>query len=251
MTRARIDIPQEEIAEFCRRNRIQRLSLFGSVLRDDSTDESDVDVLVEFEEGYTPGLHFFGLDDKLSVLIGRRAAVHTPAFLSDYFGDHTIRDPEVDYAVAIADASRNLTFPFKQPSMPSEERRCLRSAWEEVDDLTRERTIKHRKPVSVDRHRPRFREFNLLIELDGLRSTVQDQSTISNLNVQHRHWLGVVAGQAFEVGIREHNRLRCGLQQSELPLQNPGFDRVNRQPALSAVRPDAQRELLLRKDRQL
>jgi predicted nucleotidyltransferase len=51
MTRARIDVPQEKIAEFCRRHRIKRLSLFGSVLRDDFTDESDVDVLVEFEEG--------------------------------------------------------------------------------------------------------------------------------------------------------------------------------------------------------
>ncbi len=59
MTRARIEIPQAEIEEFCRRNHISRLALFGSVLRDDFTDQSDVDVLVEFEPGHTPGLAFF------------------------------------------------------------------------------------------------------------------------------------------------------------------------------------------------
>ncbi len=46
----RIDIPQDKIAEFCRRNRIRKLALFGSVLRDDFTPQSDVDVLVEFEQ---------------------------------------------------------------------------------------------------------------------------------------------------------------------------------------------------------
>ena len=41
--------PREEIAEFCRRNHVRRLALFGSVLRSDFSPESDVDVLVEFE----------------------------------------------------------------------------------------------------------------------------------------------------------------------------------------------------------
>ena len=48
---ARIEIPKDKIAEFCRRNHIRRLAFFGSVLRDDFTPESDVDVLVEFEPG--------------------------------------------------------------------------------------------------------------------------------------------------------------------------------------------------------
>ncbi len=46
----RIMIPQEEVAAFCRRWRIVELALFGSVLRDDFRSESDVDVLVSFEE---------------------------------------------------------------------------------------------------------------------------------------------------------------------------------------------------------
>ena len=46
---AKIDIPKEEIAAFCQRNHIRRMALFGSVLRDEFTPESDVDVLVEFD----------------------------------------------------------------------------------------------------------------------------------------------------------------------------------------------------------
>lgn len=51
-----IAIPKEEIALFCQRHHIRKLSLFGSVLRDDFTPESDIDFLLEFELGKTPGL---------------------------------------------------------------------------------------------------------------------------------------------------------------------------------------------------
>lgn len=63
MTKARIQIPKELIAEFCRKNQIQRLSLFGSALRDDFGPDSDVDVLVEFKAGTRIGLiRFAGLE---------------------------------------------------------------------------------------------------------------------------------------------------------------------------------------------
>jgi uncharacterized protein len=93
----RIDIPREEIAEFCRRHGIRRLSLFGSVLRDDFTDESDVDVLVEFEEDARVGWEFFGMQDELSALLGRKVELHTKGFLSPYFRDEVIREAEVQY----------------------------------------------------------------------------------------------------------------------------------------------------------
>ena len=51
----RLTMPKERLEEFCHRNWIRRLSLFGSVLRDDFGPESDVDVLVEFEVGHVPG----------------------------------------------------------------------------------------------------------------------------------------------------------------------------------------------------
>jgi predicted nucleotidyltransferase len=59
MVHAEIQTSREQIAEFCRRHHIRRLSFFGSILRDDFGPDSDVDVLVEFELGHTPGLAFF------------------------------------------------------------------------------------------------------------------------------------------------------------------------------------------------
>lgn len=73
------------IADFCRRYHVARLCLFGSILRDEFTPESDVDVLVEFEPGRMPGLEFFGMDAELSAIIGRRVDLSTPEFLSRYF----------------------------------------------------------------------------------------------------------------------------------------------------------------------
>ncbi len=69
---AAIPIPSDQIAEFCRRHHIRKLALFGSVLRDDFAPNSDVDVLVEFEPGHTPGYGFIGVQDELSGLFGGR-----------------------------------------------------------------------------------------------------------------------------------------------------------------------------------
>jgi len=80
-----VAIDPERLADFCRRHHVARLSLFGSVLRDDFTPGSDVDMLVEFETGRTPGLEFFAMGDELSRIIGRRVDLNTPEFLSRYF----------------------------------------------------------------------------------------------------------------------------------------------------------------------
>jgi len=88
----RVQYDKEEIAEFCRRNHIRRLSFFGSVVRDDFGPKSDVDVLVEFEPGKTPGWRFFGMQDELSQLIGRKVDLNTSGFLSDYFRDKVLRE---------------------------------------------------------------------------------------------------------------------------------------------------------------
>jgi uncharacterized protein len=100
MSRARIEIPQEKIAEFCRKHRIKRLSLFGSVLRDDFTDESDIDVLVEFEEGAKVGWEFFSMQRELGEILGRDVELHTAGFLSPYFREDVIRHAEVQYDVS-------------------------------------------------------------------------------------------------------------------------------------------------------
>jgi predicted nucleotidyltransferase len=100
MTRAQIDIPKEQIAEFCRRNRVRRLALFGSVLREDFTPDSDIDVLVEFEPDARVGLRFFGLEDELSQILGRKVDLNTPGFLSNYFRDEVLAEAEVYYDAA-------------------------------------------------------------------------------------------------------------------------------------------------------
>jgi len=95
----RIEIDRDSLAQFCRRSRIRRLALFGSVLRDDFGPGSDVDVLVEFEPETKIGLlGLAALEIELSGLIGRKVDLRTPAELSRYFRDEVIASAEVQYA---------------------------------------------------------------------------------------------------------------------------------------------------------
>lgn len=100
MNRAHLRIPPAALSELCRRYHVRRLALFGSVLRDDFTPESDVDVLVEFEAGKVPGFAFFALERELSELLGRRADLNTPGFLSRYFVEDVLREAENLYVAA-------------------------------------------------------------------------------------------------------------------------------------------------------
>jgi uncharacterized protein len=96
--RLRIEVSQEALADFCRRNHIQKLSFFGSVLRDDFGEQSDVDVLVEFEPGRTPGFAFFRMEEELSQILGRPVDLNTSDFLSPHFRDRILAEAEVRYA---------------------------------------------------------------------------------------------------------------------------------------------------------
>jgi len=81
-----IEISPEEIAAFCQRHGIARLSLFGSVLREDFTPESDVDVLVEFLPDARPTLFTLaGLQADLTDMLGRQVDLRTPLDLSERF----------------------------------------------------------------------------------------------------------------------------------------------------------------------
>ena len=92
-----IDIPKEDVTAFCRRNHIHLLALFGSVLRDDFTDKSDVDVLVEFEPEARVGFAFITMQDELSDLLGRKVDLNTAACLSPYFRKEVLDEAEVLY----------------------------------------------------------------------------------------------------------------------------------------------------------
>lgn len=95
-----ISVDRAKIADFCRKHNIQRLSIFGSVLREDFGPNSDVDVLVDFEPGHSPGLDFFSMEMELSEILGHKVDLNTPGFLSPYFRDQVLAEAEIQYAQA-------------------------------------------------------------------------------------------------------------------------------------------------------
>src|SRR5437016_3229990 len=94
-----LSLPETEVADFCRRHHIRKLSIFGSALREDFRPQSDVDVLVEFEPGSTPGLiRLAGMELELSRLMGgRKVDMNTPLSLSRFFRDEVIAEAEAVY----------------------------------------------------------------------------------------------------------------------------------------------------------
>ena len=66
-----MNIPRERIATFCRAHGIRKLELFGSAARGDLDPDSDIDLMVEFAPGKTPGLAFFTMGDELAEIFGR------------------------------------------------------------------------------------------------------------------------------------------------------------------------------------
>jgi len=100
--KARIRIHKNELDGFCQRHRIRRLALFGSVLRADFGSRSDVDVLVEFEEGARVGLfELYDMEQELSHLLGgRKVDMNTPKSLSKYFRDQVLQEAEEQYVQA-------------------------------------------------------------------------------------------------------------------------------------------------------
>lgn len=97
---SRVRFPPEDLGRVCRSHGIRRLSLFGSVLRGTDRPDSDVDLLVEFEAGRTPGLlELARIEAELSALLGgRRVDLRTAQDLSRHFRDDVTRTAEVQYA---------------------------------------------------------------------------------------------------------------------------------------------------------
>ena len=93
-----IEIPRAEVERFCARNRIRKLSLFGSILTDRFRPGSDVDVLVEFEPGAPiTYLDLARMERELSEVLGRKADLRTPAELSRYFRERVVSEAIVQY----------------------------------------------------------------------------------------------------------------------------------------------------------
>jgi len=99
MNRIRIDIATDRIADFCRRNHIRKLSVFGSALRDDFGPDSDIDVLVEFEPNAGVGyIRLAGMEVELGETLGRKVDMNTPNGLHRRFRDEVLAEAEVLYA---------------------------------------------------------------------------------------------------------------------------------------------------------
>ncbi len=94
-----IDIPKEKIAHFCQHWHITKLSLFGSILRNDFRPESDIDVLVEFQPEHIPGfLKLHQIQEELSTLLeNRQIDLVTSKFLNHRIRDRILSQAEVYY----------------------------------------------------------------------------------------------------------------------------------------------------------
>jgi predicted nucleotidyltransferase len=99
MERPNIRVPTDEVAAFCRRHHIRRLSLFGSVLRDDFAPDSDVDVLYEFQPGYGAGLAIIQIEQELArILAVARVDLVNAKYLNPRLRDRILGSAEVQYA---------------------------------------------------------------------------------------------------------------------------------------------------------
>lgn len=91
-------LPATRLTHFCKRNHIRKLSVFGSALRGQLRPDSDIDILVEFEQDHTPGLFsIVRMEMELGEALGRKVDLRTPDDLSQYFRDEVMRNAIVQY----------------------------------------------------------------------------------------------------------------------------------------------------------
>ncbi|MBN2272622.1 MAG: nucleotidyltransferase family protein [Sedimentisphaerales bacterium] len=91
-------MPPDKLAAFCRRNHIRKVSVFGSALAGQLGPDSDIDLLVEFEQGHIPGLFsIVRMEMELAEALGRKVDLRTPEDLSQYFRDEVTRNARVQY----------------------------------------------------------------------------------------------------------------------------------------------------------
>jgi len=91
-------IPKGKLVDFCKRNRITKMSVFGSAIRDQLGPDSDIDLLVEFEKDHTPGLFsIVRMEMELTEMLGRKVDLRTPEDLSRYFRDEVVKNARIQY----------------------------------------------------------------------------------------------------------------------------------------------------------
>jgi predicted nucleotidyltransferase len=94
-----IPIPHKQLADFCRRHGVTRLSLFGSILRDDFGPDSDIDVLVEIPASLRLSLlDLGGMQQELCDLFGRQVDMKAPGFIADHVLPRVLHEARLLYA---------------------------------------------------------------------------------------------------------------------------------------------------------
>jgi hypothetical protein len=97
VSKTRFPVSKKRLAVFCRKHHIRKLSLFGSALGKEFNDQSDIDILVEFEKGKVPGFEIVNIETELMRLSGRKVDLRTPNDLSAYFREQVVREAQVQY----------------------------------------------------------------------------------------------------------------------------------------------------------
>ncbi len=91
-------IPKDKLVDFCIRNHIRKLSVFGSSVRGELQTDSDIDLLVEFERDLTPGLFsIVKMEMELTKMLGRKVDLRTLEDLSRYFRDEVVQNAKLQY----------------------------------------------------------------------------------------------------------------------------------------------------------
>ncbi|NJN92853.1 MAG: nucleotidyltransferase family protein [Anaerolineales bacterium] len=95
----KVEIPQEQLTDFCHRYHVRELALFGSVLRDDFRPDSDIDVLVEFEpEARITLLTLSGMQIELAEILQRPVDLVLRDSLKPLIRESVLSSAETIYA---------------------------------------------------------------------------------------------------------------------------------------------------------
>ena len=98
MSIAELIQPKSELLDaVCRKYRVRELAVFGSVARGQAGKNSDVDLYVEFEAGFHPGLAWFDLEDELEGIFGRKVDLSRKSLLKPRVRQNAERDAVVLY----------------------------------------------------------------------------------------------------------------------------------------------------------
>lgn len=89
---------EEKIKDFCHKHHLTYFALFGSILNSNFSNESDVDILIKFEQKHIPHLlAFVDMEFELADIVGRKVDLKTPNDLSPYFRDDVLSKAKIIY----------------------------------------------------------------------------------------------------------------------------------------------------------